>query len=197
MHTKNWERLFCCCCCCCFFVFFVAVSNIYYSFSFVPPLEWLRPLARTASNTAIFAPNSDPALIAFENSISDTNRMYAMKTIGIDCSDQPKWTRWLEDGRQAVVGNKIPCALIVGEYDGIFSLESTERLKEMMEIPDKMYHVIKGVGHLPMLEKGEEVLAILQDFLCNFSGSLECVDRTNETVKLPMGARFNVVSSST
>lgn len=94
--------------------------------------------------------------------------------------------------------NKIPCALIVGEHDGVFSLESSMRLKEMMEIPDKMYHVIEGVGHLPMLEKGEEVMAIVQDFLCNYSGSLECVDRTNknhETLKFPTGPRFSVVSS--
>ena len=47
----------------------------------------------------------------------------------------------------------------------------------MKEIPDELYHVIKGVGHLPMLEKGDEVLAILHDFLCNYSGGLVCMDR--------------------
>ena len=101
--------------------------------------------------------------------------MYAMHTIGIDCSDQATWDHWFGDSRVASLRNKIRCGLIA---DGIFSLTSTQKLKEMMEIPDELYHVIKGVGHLPVQEKGDEVLAILQDFLCNFSGGLVCMDRS-------------------
>lgn len=41
--------------------------------------EWLRPLARASSNRAIFTPNTDPALIRFENSLTESNRMYMMK----------------------------------------------------------------------------------------------------------------------
>ena len=120
--------------------------------------------------------------------------MYAMRTIGIDCSDQATWDRWFGDGREAILRNKIPCGLIAGEDDGIFSLESTQKLKEMMEIPNKLYHVIKGVGHLPMLEKGDEVLAILQDFLCNYSGGLVCMDRPAKSVEENEHQTFQVKS---
>ena len=52
-------------------------------------------------------------------------------------------------------------------------------MKTLFEIPDDQYHVIEGVGHIPMLEKGEEVGQILIDFLCLNSG-LEAVFRGEE-----------------
>lgn len=52
-------------------------------------------------------------------------------------------------------------------------------MKALFEIPDDQYHVIEGVGHIPMLEKGEEVGQILIDFLCLNSG-LEAVFRGEE-----------------
>ena len=142
-------------------------------------VELLRPMARSSSNAAIFAPQSDPSIISFENSISNTNRMYAMRTIGSDCSSQSAWKAWLEGGRQALAAANIPCCLVTGEYDGIFSSESSLRFKEMLGVSDDMYHEIEGVGHLPMVEKGDEVAAILRDFLCNNSGELECVERSS------------------
>ena len=35
-----------------------------------------------------FEATTDPALIQFENSMSDGNRMYVMKVLGTDCSNQ-------------------------------------------------------------------------------------------------------------
>lgn len=127
----------------------------------------------------MFSPTTDPALIQFENSISDTNRMYAMRTIGINCSDQVAWDRWLEDGRQVVVANKVPRYLVAGEHDGVFDLTSSKKLKELFEIPDDCYYIVRDVGHIPMLEKAEEVGGLLQDFLCQHLGVLESVDRTS------------------
>lgn len=133
-------------------------------------LEWLRPLARSASNAAMFAPETDPDLIHFENSISDTNRMYTMRTIGRDCSDQDRWDGWLEEGRGALLTEPepgaIPRVLIMGSEDGCFSRDSAEALKQLFRIPDERFHLVEGAGHIPMLEGGgEEVYRILKDFL--------------------------------
>ena len=141
--------------------------------SFPPPyLELLRPLARSASNAALFAPNADPELIRFENCITDTNRMYTMRTIGVDTSSQASWDRWLDEGKEVLVGNNIPRVLIAGEEDGVFNPGNCKKLKEKFEIADECYHVLEGAGHLPMLETPEEVSRILIDFLC--SGELQC-----------------------
>ena len=113
----------------------------------------------------MFSPETDPALIAFENTISNTNPMYAMRTIGLNICDQTVWDGWLENGKQALVENNVPRCLVAGEYDGVFNLTSTQQLKEQFDIPDQLHHVIAGVGHLPMLEKGEEVSMLLQNFL--------------------------------
>jgi len=78
-----------------------------------------------------------------------------------------------------MAAGSIPCCLVAGEYDGVFSEESSRKLKEMLGVSDEMYHVIEGVGHLPMVERGEEVAAILRNFLCHNSGELECVERSS------------------
>lgn len=138
-------------------------------------LEWLRPLARSASNAILFASTADLELIRFENSIADTNRMYMMRTVGLDNSSQAMWDRWLDEGKEALVGNNIPRVLVEGEEDGIFSLESCEKLKKRFEIADDCYHVLEGTGHLPMLDRAEEVSRILIDFLCSGLQALQCV----------------------
>ena len=99
--------------------------------------------------------------------------MYTMRTIGVDTSKQSSWDGWLEGGKEALVGHEIPRALIAGEEDGIFSVDSCKKLKRMFDIPDESFHIVKGSGHLPMLEKPEEVSQILRDFLC--SGALQCI----------------------
>ncbi len=129
------------------------------------------------SNAALFASKTDPELIKFENQISDENRMYMMKTIGLDCSNQATWNHWLEDGKQVLVGHSIPRALISGDEDGVFPAQSAQTLKRRFEIPDAEFHMLEGVGHIPMLERGEEVAQIIMDFLCLSSGVLECLDR--------------------
>lgn len=119
----------------------------------------------------------DPELVRFENSIADTNRMYTMKTIGLDVSSQASWDRWLEDGRQVLAGKDIPCLLISGDEDGLFSVESAKKLRLRFEMPKEAHLVLEGVGHIPMLERGEEVGQLLIDFLCKSSGTLGVVKR--------------------
>ncbi len=103
--------------------------------------------------------------------------MYTIKTIALDCSDQERWSRWLSEGRTGLVGTKVPCALVAGELDKVFSVEETGKLAKMMKIPKNCYHVIKGAGHLPILEQSEEVSFLLRDFLIRSSGRLQCMNR--------------------
>ena len=114
----------------------------------------------------MFAPETDPDLIRFENSISDTNRMYAMRTIGKDCSNQERWDGWLEEARGALMEQDIPCVLIMGSEDSCFSQDAARALKQLFQIPDERFHLVEGAGHIPMLEgSGKEVYRILKDFL--------------------------------
>ena len=66
--------------------------------------EWLRPLARASSNAAMFTPNSDPTLIAFENSINSRNPMYMVKVQTKECSNQAQWDGWLAEGKDGLLG---------------------------------------------------------------------------------------------
>ena len=102
-----------------------------------------------------------------------------MKTIGLDCCNQATWDRWLQDGKETLVGSNVPCALISGEEDNVFNLERSKKLKDMFEVPDSNYHVIKGVGHLPMLERGDEVAEIVKNFLFYHSSKmLKVIERS-------------------
>ena len=127
--------------------------------------EVLRPLARSASNAAIFTPMSDPSVIAFENGISIGNRMYMMKVILQDCSDQDLWDTWLSDASEILVSANTPRVLICGDDDGIFPLERCNGVKRALQISDECFHVVREAGHLPMIEKPNEVLQILKDML--------------------------------
>ena len=140
--------------------------------------EWLRPLARSSSNAALFTPKTDPTLITFENTHSNNNRMYVMKVIGNDCSSQESWSEWLEKGKQALKAAKIPRMLISGDSDGIFSVESVTQVKDLFEVPDNSFHIVKEAGHLPMLEKPEEVVQVVRTFLCNQTTCLLCIPKT-------------------
>ena len=46
--------------------------------------------------------------------------------------------------------------------------------------------MLEGVGHIPMLERGEEVAQIVMDFLCFSSGGLLCLTRQSSE---PEGGR--------
>lgn len=127
-------------------------------------LEYLRPLARRYSNAAIFPPATDPALIEFENAITSNNRMFMMKAISQDVGNQELWTQWLACGKEAMEEG-IPGAFICGEEDGIFPTQSCQELVQYLGITSERFHVVKGAGHLPMLDHPDDVVRIVREFL--------------------------------
>ena len=129
------------------------------------PLEWLRPLARSASNATLFTPTTDPALIEFENSISNNNRMYVMKVLAADSSNQAVWEHWLAEGKDALSSGGIPRAIVCGDGDGVFLVSSCQNVKSLLDVPEEDFHVVKDTGHLAMLEKPVEVNSIVKEFL--------------------------------
>ena len=144
-----------------------SVVGMIWNYSPLPslPTEVLRPLARSASNAALFTPTSDPALVAFENSISDGNRLYMMSVLFRDCTNQELWDSYLSAVAPVLVSQNIPRTLIRGEGDGVFTEDKVLGLKGRFEVSDDHYHVIKGAGHLPMLEKPAEVLDIVKSLV--------------------------------
>ena len=151
----------------------VLITRMVYSSYNSPSLsclsEYLRPLARSASNAAIFTPTTDPALIEFENSISNNNRMYVMKVLAADCSNQEIWGKWLEDARQSLSASGFTTTLICGDSDGTFPLKNCEKLRSLLDIPEDCFHIIKDAGHLAMIEKPVEVNQIIWKLLAELS----------------------------
>ena len=101
-----------------------------------------------------------------------------MKVIGNDCSSRETWDKWLDDGKQALKAAKIPRMMICGDSDGTFPVENVMRAKNLLEVPDECFHIVKEAGHLPMLEKPEEVAQTIRTFLCSHTTCLLCVKKT-------------------
>ena len=87
-----------------------------------------------------------------------------MRVIGADCSNQEQWTQWLHDGKEAI-SNDIPVSLIIGEEDGLFSVDSCHQLVDMFSIDEKMFHTIPSAAHLSMLEKPEIINEIITNYI--------------------------------
>ena len=101
-----------------------------------------------------------------------------MKVVGNDCSSQESWSEWLKKGKQALKATRIPRMLISGELDGVFSVENVTKAKNFLDVPDDCFHIVKEAGHLPMLEKPEEVVQVIRTFLCNQATRLLCVGKS-------------------
>ena len=88
-----------------------------------------------------------------------------MKVILQDCSSQDTWDTWISDATEVLVSTNTPRVIICGDEDGLFPLERCNGAKSALQISDECFHVVKDTGHLPMVEKPDEVLQVLKDML--------------------------------
>ncbi len=64
-----------------------------------------------------------------------------------------------------MTASTIPLAMICGESDGIFSVQSCEHVRSLLEVPGNCFHVVKDSAHNMMIEKPVEVTRIIRDFV--------------------------------
>jgi pimeloyl-ACP methyl ester carboxylesterase len=95
--------------------------------------------------------------------MSDRNRMYMMKVIGADCSDNDMWTMAIREGAEALVD--IPRICLYGTEDGVFPMASCQEAAQILGVEQGCCHPIEGVGHLCMLEAHDQVSDICQKFI--------------------------------
>ena len=84
--------------------------------------------------------------------------------IGRELSSQSQWDIWLQEGKEAL-GADIPRALLCGEEDGLFSVESCQEAGELLGVEKNLFQIVPAVGHLPMLESPQEVNRICKEFI--------------------------------
>eukprot|EP00731_Ephydatia_muelleri_P026767 Em0018g867a len=118
-----------------------------------------RPSGQKQFNTAIFPPTTDPTLIEFENAITSNNLMYMMKVLAQDCGNQELWGRGLACGKAAMEGSLEPFS--VGRRMVSSLCRAAGRLHSTWGVASERFHVVKGAGHLPMLDHPEEVVRIV------------------------------------
>ena len=64
----------------------------------------------------------------------------------------------------STAGPRLPVLGIAGSEDG---LTPPDLVRETIDlIPGSKFHLIRGAGHLPCVEKPEEYAQVLTDFLC-------------------------------
>lgn len=69
----------------------------------------------------------------------------------------------IQDGTVAM--GDIPRICMYGEEDGVFPMATCQEAAKMLGVGKEACHLIKGVGHLCMLEGHEKVTEICQKFI--------------------------------
>ncbi len=70
---------------------------------------------------------------------------------------------------EAIRESKIPTLIIWGEHDDVIPPSTGERL--MGELPDSIYRVILGAGHVPHRDKPEAFIELVTVFLSDVNGT--------------------------
>ena len=68
--------------------------------------------------------------------------------------------------------------MICGDSDDTFLIENVTRAKNLLEVPDECFHIVKEADHLPMLEKQEEVAQTIRTLICSHTTCILCVKKT-------------------
>ena len=94
-----------------------------------------------------------------ELTVAMTLRSYEQQRAVTDV--RATWPAWSAQDRLETL--RVPTLLVVGEHDRTELAELAERLAR--ELPDARLETIEGAGHLPSLERPDELNRLLLDFL--------------------------------
>ncbi|MDF3203145.1 alpha/beta hydrolase [Pseudomonas sp. 1912-s] len=111
-------------------------------------LEWLRPLLAKGFRQAAWNATADPALVAYEEKLTQRNPLYMFKAL-------MKNAQWPD--ANALLTLTLPVSVQAGDSDGLTPASGGEALAR--HLPHATFHLLPDCGHQLMLEKPDDVLA--------------------------------------
>jgi abhydrolase domain-containing protein 8 len=111
-------------------------------------LEWLRPLLAKGFRQAAWNATADPALVAYEEKLTERNPLYMFKAL-------MKNAQWPD--ANALLTLTLPVSVQAGDSDGLTPASGGEALAR--HLPNATYQLLPDCGHQLMLEKPDDVLA--------------------------------------
>ncbi|TBU97525.1 alpha/beta fold hydrolase [Phytopseudomonas dryadis] len=120
-------------------------------------LELIRPLLAKGFREAAWHPDTDPALVAYEEALTERNALHVFKAL-------ISQNRWVPESLPNI---DVPVHILAGKADRITRPEGGRALHEKLE--GSQFGVLEQAGHQLMLETPEQVtahlLALLQEAL--------------------------------
>ncbi|OPA82469.1 alpha/beta hydrolase [Pseudomonas fluorescens] len=110
-------------------------------------LEWLRPLLAKGFRERAWHSTADPALVAYEEKLTERNPLYMFKALMKNAS-------WPDAGQIPTL--TLPVSILAGDSDGLTPASAGQALAE--QLPNARFQVLAQCGHQLMLEKPEAVL---------------------------------------
>ncbi|BBP83452.1 MULTISPECIES: alpha/beta fold hydrolase [unclassified Pseudomonas] len=121
-------------------------------------LELIRPLLSKGFRDAAWHPDTDPELIAYEEKLTERNRLHVFKAL-------LSQTRWIPEEQLAQLS--VPIRILSGEHDRLTPPEGGRALHH--RLPGSGFAIIEGAAHQLMLERPEPVtehlLALLREVI--------------------------------
>ncbi|OIN45637.1 alpha/beta fold hydrolase [Pseudomonas costantinii] len=110
-------------------------------------LEWLRPLLAKGFRERAWDATADPALVAYEEKLTERNRLYMFKAL-------MKNAQWPDADQLPTL--VLPVSVLAGDSDGLTPASGGQALAS--HLPNTDFQVLDACGHQLMLEKPLEVL---------------------------------------
>lgn len=117
-------------------------------------LEWLRPLLAKGFRERAWHATADPALVAYEEKLTERNRLYMFKAL-------MKNLRWPDADQVPTL--VLPVSVLAGDSDGLTPASGGEALAR--QLPNADFQVLGECGHQLMLEKPDAVLSAFYTLL--------------------------------
>jgi len=110
-------------------------------------LEWLRPLLAKGFRERAWHSSADPALVAYEEKLTERNPLYMFKALMKNAS-------WPDV--EQIPDLALPISILAGNSDGLTPASAGQALAE--RLPNARFEVLARCGHQLMLEQPEAVL---------------------------------------